>query len=113
VLDLISGVYVHLGSRSGDDPLGKLFTGLAGLAGVVRKVARLRPGTQDHQLGEVDSLAIQASAQLVQRFLHERGLCDRMTRMSGWHNLSVAPCSTDRCSGRAVPALPVQHDLVL
>jgi hypothetical protein len=37
---------------------------------------------------------VQTGAQFSQGLLHRRSLCNRVTGMGGWHEISVAPCRT-------------------
>jgi hypothetical protein len=92
-LDLVGSLHIAR-NRATAYQLGEAMRGLASDLDVIWQLARLHLRAKHYQLRVVDLLAVQTRAQLSQGLLHIRSLCDRVTRTSGWHGVSGAPCRT-------------------
>jgi hypothetical protein len=95
VLDLVSSLHINRNTARAHHR-GQAFTSLARRSRIVGQLTRLHASPENDKLSKIYALASQASAQIIQRFANRRRLCDRVARMRGRHNPSVAPCCTDR-----------------
>jgi hypothetical protein len=93
VLDLVSSLHINRNTASAHHR-GQAFSSLARRSRIVGQLAQLHGSTENDKLRKIYASASQASAQIIQRFANRRGLCERVTRMGGRHNTSVAPCRT-------------------
>jgi hypothetical protein len=93
VLDLVSSLHVNRNAASAHNR-GQAFSGLTSCSRIVGQLTHLNTSSENDKLRKVYALASQTSAQILQRLANRRRLCDRMTRMRGRHNPSVAPCRT-------------------